>query len=148
MINTLNTWSHNYRWKSLNYSLPFNRRWSPFRERRKRSVTAASPSFARAVIKRWTNFVGAVVSVLRAGTELLERWRALKQRSIAVMNFGLALVWNAALSTLASPLSQHSLPSSQRYSNAGASGTPLKQRPCFRYIPVLCAVISSVVEIR
>ena len=50
-------------------------------------------SFARAVIKRCTNFGGAVVSVLRANTGLLERCRALKQRSTAMMNFGLALVW-------------------------------------------------------
>ena len=50
-------------------------------------------SFARAVIKRCTNFGRAVVSILRADTELLERYRALKQRSIAVINFGLALVW-------------------------------------------------------
>ena len=50
-------------------------------------------SFARAVIKRCTNFGGAVVSVLRADTGLLKRCRALKQRSTAVMNFGLALVW-------------------------------------------------------
>ena len=50
-------------------------------------------SFARAVIKRCTNFGGAVVSVLRADTGLLERCRALKQRSTAVMNFILALIW-------------------------------------------------------
>ena len=56
-------------------------------------------SFARAVIKRCTNFGGAVVSVLRADTGLLERCRALKQRSIAVMNFGLALVWRCRSGT-------------------------------------------------
>jgi len=49
-------------------------------------------SFVRAVIKRCTNFGGAVESVLRTDTELLERCRALTQRPIAVMNFGSALV--------------------------------------------------------
>ena len=52
-------------------------------------------SFARAVIKRCTNFRLAVVSVLWADTGLLERCRALKQRSTAVMNFGLVLIWRS-----------------------------------------------------
>ena len=68
-------------------------------------------SFARAVIKRCTNFGGAVVSVLRADTGLLERCRALKQRSIAVMNFGLALVWRCRSGTNAR---YRSLPLNQR----------------------------------
>ena len=45
------------------------------------------------MIRRCTNFGGAVVSVLRADTELPERCRTLKQQSTAVMIFSLALVW-------------------------------------------------------
>jgi len=48
--------------------------------------------FARAVIKRCTTFGRAVVSVLRADTELKELCRALKKRSIAVIKRCLALV--------------------------------------------------------
>jgi len=40
-----------------------------------------------------------------------------------------------------------SLPLSKRYSNAGFSGAPLRQRLCFHFFPILCAM-TSVVEIR
>jgi len=85
---------------------------------------------ARAVIKRCTHDGGAVVSVLRVGTELLERCQAFKQRSIAVMNCSLALVWRCLCGTNAR---FRSLPLHQRYSNAGFSGAPLSQRPCYPY---------------
>ena len=50
-------------------------------------------SVAQAAVKRCTNFGGAVLSVLRADTGLLyQRYRALKQRAMAAMKFGLALV--------------------------------------------------------
>jgi len=93
-----------------------------------KSWTLDHRCFARVVIKRCTNFGGAVVSVLRADTELLERCQALKQRSIAVMNFSLALVWSCLCGSNAR---FRSLPLRQRYSNAGFSGAPLKQRSCF-----------------
>jgi len=51
------------------------------------------PSLDWVVIKRCTHFGGEFVSVLRADTELLKRCRGLRQWSIAVMNFSLALVW-------------------------------------------------------
>jgi len=76
---------------------------------------------ARAVIKRCTNFGGAVVIVVRADTDLLERFWALKQRSIVVINFGLALVWRCLCRTNAL---FRSLPLRQRYNNAGLSGAP------------------------
>ena len=98
------------------------------------SLTLDHRCFARVVIKRCTNFGGAVVSVLRADTELLERCQALfKQRSIAVMNFSLALVWSCLCGSNAR---FRSLSLRQRYSNAGFSGAPLKQRSCF---PPFCA---------
>ena len=80
------------------------------------------------MIKRCTTCDGAFVSVLRADMELLERCQALKQRSIAVMNFSLALVWRCLCGTNAR---FRSLPLRQRYSNDGFSGALLRQRPCF-----------------
>jgi len=82
----------------------------------------------RAVIKRCTHFGGAVVSVSRADTELLVRCRALKQRSIAVMNLSFALVWMCLCGTNAR---FRSLPLRQRYSNADFIDAPLRQRMCF-----------------
>jgi len=84
--------------------------------------------FARVVIKRCTHISGAVVSALWADTELLELCRALRQRSIVAMNFGLALVWRCLCGTNAR---FRSLPLRQRSSNAGFSGAQLRQRPCF-----------------
>ena len=45
-----------------------------------------------------------------------------------MINFGLALVWRCLCRS--NPLFR-SLPLRQRYNNAGFSGAPLRQRPCF-----------------
>ena len=95
-----------------------------------KSCTLNRQCIARAVIKRCTNVSGVVGSVLRVDTELLERCQALKQRSIAVMNFSLALVWRCLCGNNAR---FRSLPLHQRYNNAGFSGAPLRQRRCFPY---------------
>jgi len=55
--------------------------------------------FAQVVIKRCTNFGGAVVNVLQMDTKLLEWCQVLKQQSIAMTNFILALVWRCLCRT-------------------------------------------------
>jgi len=98
--------------KVYHRSLPFSERWPPLRKGQfsapakfTAAITMLSQSLAPLDASSWTlgsasptqkrckNFGVVVVSILRADTKLLERCQALKQRSIAVMNFSLGLVW-------------------------------------------------------
>jgi len=84
-----------------------------------KSWTLDHQCFVLAVIKRCANFAGAAVGVWQADTELQERCQALKQRSIAVM---MVERWYGGV---------FAGQQGQRYSNAGFSVAPLRQRPCF-----------------
>jgi len=90
--------------------------------------------FVRAVIKLLvcTNFGGAVVSALRADTELLEWCQALQQRPIAVMKFTLALVWRCLCGTNA--ISTPALVV-YRYRNASLSPFCARWRTLSKFCP-------------